>query len=105
MNETPIYDAAKTAVREYKDADLGQPTLEQWATMAVDVQPERDAALARARAERNVDLLLRGCWEMREKLNAARVAPEYRQAVYKERLGVSRGRDAYLLMETKPEAH
>jgi hypothetical protein len=97
-----LHERAKAAVADmaaYSDAGFPGATLEQLAAMT-SKEPEWDAARARLRAERNVELLLAGCWEIRAELDASGIAPQYRQAVYMERMGVKKGRAAYKLMET-----
>lgn len=97
---------AMEAVKEYLDwSDEGFPgaTLGDLVKMATDYQPERDAETARARAASNLDLLLRGCWDIRAELEDSNVPPEYRQAIYMERMGVRRGRQSYLLMEANSQ--
>lgn len=101
--KTSLYERAKAAVADmvaYSAAGFPGATLEQVARIANDFEPEWDAARARLRAERNVELLLAGCWEIRAELDASGIAPQYRQAVYMERMGVKKGRAAYKLMET-----
>ena len=96
------YEAAKAAIKECVEwADAGFPgaILEDLAAMT-SMEPEWNAARARLRAERNVDLILRGCWEIHEELEAVGMPAEYRQAVYMERMGVKRGRAAFKLMES-----
>ncbi len=98
---TPLYDAAKAAMKElkaYVDAGFPGATLEDLASIANNYQPEHNAAVARVRAEKKCGLML-VCLPIKAELDAVGLAPKYRQAVYKERLGVRKGRDAYYLME------
>ncbi len=92
MSITPLYDKAKRAIAECNEwADEGFPgaTLKDLARMAGDYGPESDAANARVRAEKNCMVML-VCMPIKAELDAAGLAPEYRMAVYKERLGVKK---------------
>ena len=105
MSNTPRYDQVNQAVAVVKRfAEEGFPgcTFEQLVKMT-SYEPENNAKAIQRRAERNLDLLLRGCWEIHEELEASGLPLEYRRAVYMERLGVKRGNDAFELMEVPNE--
>lgn len=98
-----LHEEAKQAISELSEfVDAGFPgaSLEQLVRMTSH-EPENSATSVRLRAQRNVDLIVSGCWEIWEELCAANVAPEYRLAVYKERMGVRKGKQAFELMECR----
>lgn len=95
-----LYEKAKAATAARKQWSLdGFPgaSPSDLLAIATDFGPEKDAAIARLRAENNLDLLNRGCWEIRAEV--AHIPTEYREAVYRERFGVKRGTAAFTLME------
>ena len=72
MTDTPLYNLAHKALDEmlaYSSVGFPGATLEEVFTMT-SKEPEKILAKARLRAERNCELLLAGCWEIWEELDA-----------------------------------